>query len=85
MHRLTFSKSLAQLLAAQTGFQVGRWRYRIGDALKPGEKSPTGLYALLDVKRGTVLRIALDPRIAEIHCDGEYRKLAIASISRNQS
>lgn len=81
LHRLTFSKSLAELIASKTGLAMGRWNYHIGEPLEPGQASPTGLYALLDAKSNLTLRISLDPQIAAIHCDDKYRKLACAYIS----
>lgn len=82
LHRLTFSKSLADLIAAKTGLKVTRFRYHIGKDLEPGESSPSGLYALLDADSNLALRISLDHEIAKIHCDWQYRKLASAYISK---
>jgi hypothetical protein len=81
LHRLTFSKSLALLIAEKTGLQIGRWYYHVGEALEPGQTSPSGLYALLDAKSNLTLRISLDPQIAAIHCDNVHRKLACAYLS----
>lgn len=81
LYRLTFSKSLADLISAKTGFKTRRFRYHIGEDLKPGDDSPSGLYALLDAESDLALRISLDKRISEIHCDWQYRKLATAYIS----
>lgn len=80
LHRLTFSKSLAALISKQTGLTVARFLYRVKEPLQSGQISPTGIYALLDAKSDLCLRIALDPRIAAIHCDDHYRKLASAQI-----
>lgn len=63
-----------------TGLSIARFQYRAGDTLERGQTSPTGLYALLDSKSDLCLRISLDPQIAAIHCDDQYRKLAIAYI-----
>lgn len=80
LHRLTFSKSLADLISNKTGLSTARFTYRVGEPLESGERSTTGLYALLDAKSDLCLRISLDPQIAAIHCDPQHRKLASAYI-----
>lgn len=58
--------------------ELRRFSYRIGRPLKIGEKSSSGLYALLDTKKQLCLRIALDSRISEMHAQDPSRSLAEA-------
>lgn len=36
LHRLTFSKSLAEMLAGKTGYKLERKQFIIGERLEPG-------------------------------------------------
>jgi hypothetical protein len=66
VHRLTFSKSLADHLAEQTGYQVRKVTLQIGRQLAPGEKSSNGLYAICKAKSGWPLRITLFYEAAQL-------------------
>jgi hypothetical protein len=63
--RVTFSKSLAEYLAAETGLAVGRVSFRLGRVLAPGERSSTGLYAVVKAATGWTLRVTQFPELAD--------------------
>ena len=68
MFRITFSKSLAEHVAGEN--------YKLGKPLKNGEKSRSGLYAVVAKKRDRILRVSLIKELAELMDDGESRYLA---------
>jgi len=55
-----------------------RVAFRIGNRLSPGEKSKSGLYALMSKKGDIALRISLIQGISELHYDETSRYLAEA-------
>jgi hypothetical protein len=83
LHRLTFSKSLAELIIKNMQNLKGDGKYEmkelmfiIGKRLNPDETSKSGLYALMT--KDYCLRISLDKRIADLHSKDESRYLAEA-------
>ena len=79
LHRLTFSQSLAEMIASQyPQYKVKRLNFVIGKNLKEGEDSKSGLYALMSKKGDFALRISLIKGIAQIHNDNDSRYLAEA-------
>jgi hypothetical protein len=78
VHRLTFSKSLAEHIQANVpGLELNRREFLVGRRLAPGELSKSGAYAVLDARKGKILRITLFAQAAEIFRD-EYRNIAEA-------
>lgn len=78
LHRLTFSKSLAQLIVEQkseSGYRLARFEYRVGKDLEVGETSSTGLYALVSKGSDVVLRISLFKSLSAIHYDENSRTI----------
>lgn len=75
MHRLTFSKSLADMLANNSGLSVQRWSFWTGQKLKNNEPSKNGLYAVCDVESGLVLRISMHCEIASMYACDSSREL----------
>lgn len=67
-YRLTFSKSLAEHIAcrAKEPFKIERRTFVKGRELSPGEQSRSGLYAIVDRRKGLVLRISMYREIAEL-------------------
>ena len=55
--------------------EVRRLYFRLGRELNQGEKSRSGLYALVTRKGGTTLRLSLLQEVAEELCDHESRYL----------
>lgn len=79
LHRLTFSQSLATFISEKyPEYQVKRFNFKIGKKLEHGEKSTSGLYAIVSAKGGYALRISLIKEIAEMLCDNDTRYLAEA-------
>lgn len=72
---MTFSKSLAEYLAPLTGTEVVRLHLALGPPIHPGDPSPTGLYALVSTRKGSILRVSCVRGYAEEMADGESRVL----------
>lgn len=68
LFRLTFSKSLAEHIAGKA-FDIVRRTFIKGRELQPGEQSRSGLYAIVDRRKGIVLRISLYREIAKLLTD----------------
>ncbi len=66
--RLTFSRSLAELIARLAGGEVRRFRFTIGRSLTTGERSGTGLYGIVG-RSGKALRVTLFRECAELWRD----------------
>ncbi len=85
VHRITFSKDLAEHALKLSGItaQVERITLREGKELVKGETSPSGLYAIIDRRKGKILRVALGQEIAEVlAADYKTRKVTEAYITR---
>lgn len=84
LYRLTFSKSLADCIAKKLGdgYQVERLTFQLGRPIGPGEKSKSGLYALMSKSRQIALRISLFKEAGELLADDDTRYLREAWISR---
>lgn len=54
--------------------EVKSFRAIRGKPLEPGEKS-RGLYGIIGVKKDLLLRVAIDPRIAEIYTECDSRSI----------
>lgn len=78
LHRLTFSKSLADIIVDSVGddYQVKRFQFQTGKRLSQGEKSRNGLYAIMSAKKHFALRVALTKESADIYNDNDSRYLA---------
>ena len=57
-------------------YSVKRISFKLGNKLKPGQKSASGLYAIVTKKRDFTLRISLFQEAAELFCDWDSRYLA---------
>jgi hypothetical protein len=67
LYRLTFSKSLADLICqSQEGLRVNRVVFHIGKVLQPGEQSDSGLYAIVSKSKNIALRITMFKDLAAI-------------------
>jgi hypothetical protein len=71
IHRITFSKSLADYIVSQMdeSYQIHRITFTIGKKLEPQQKSSTGLYAIVSKKTDWTLRITMFQEIAETFRD----------------
>ena len=79
LHRLTFSRSLAEFIVEKyPEYQTKQFRFKIGKTLEKGQKSESGLYALMSKKGDYALRISLIQGIAELHAEDDSRYLAEA-------
>lgn len=58
---MTFSRSVAEHIARvhQTPLQIVRLRLRLGRRVMPDDSSRSGLYAVVSVRTGTILRVTL--------------------------
>ncbi len=76
--RITFSRSLADLIAERLGpgHSVRRITFNIGKRLEPNETSSNGLYAIMSSKRDFTLRITLFKEAAQLFCDWDSRYIA---------
>lgn len=80
LHRLTFSKSLAQDIVKDAkklldmSCEVRRFKFRPGRTLAKGEESKTGLYGIISTSKQYALRISLIKEVAELYteCDSRY-------------
>jgi hypothetical protein len=88
VHRITFSKALADhaVKLSSLPYHVERVSIREGSKeLQKGEVSSTGLYAIIDRRKGKILRVALHQTIAEIlAADYKNRKVTEAFIIRER-
>jgi hypothetical protein len=85
VHRITFSKDLAEHALKLSGLpaHVERVTLREGQELQKGEESASGLYAIIDRRKGKILRVALRQAIAELlAADYTTRKVTEAYIIR---
>lgn len=77
VHRLTFSQSLAKHIVSNfSQYEIKRIGFKVVKKLNVGEKSSSGLYALVSNKGDVVLRVSMIKEIAEIHYDKSSRYLA---------
>lgn len=77
LHRITFSKSLAEHLQQYLpGSAVQRILFTVGPRLPPGQESPSGLYAIVSAKKDIVLRITLVKEVAAELSDEATRYIA---------
>lgn len=85
LHRITFSKGIADFLVRKFGdmYKATRFSYKLGRPLEPGEESCNGLYAIVGTKKDLVLRISLTKEAAEFMTKDESRH--IAEIYLNQA
>lgn len=75
LHRLTFSKSLAEFICCNYGdYQMRRFNVKRGRKLAVGETSKSGVYLIVSSK-GVILRASVLKGTAELYCDGETRFL----------
>ena len=75
LHRLTFSKSLADMLAdLEDGYSAERLRITRGKLLSPGDVSGTNIYLIVSHK-GIILRASLSKEIAELYHDPDSRDI----------
>ena len=61
-------------------YQIKKVELKTGRRLAPGEKSLTGLYGLVSNSKGRLLRVALNPEVAEALCDENTRHIVECSI-----
>lgn len=80
MRRVTFSRSLADYLARLTGTTVARCQIHVGRRLRPDEKSPSGVYALVS-RRGTILRVSVIHGFAQELADWSSRHLHLCTLT----
>ncbi len=66
LHRVTFSRSLAEYIIRRlgSGYTLARVTFQLGRPLEAGTTSPSGLYAVV-TPRGRVLRVSLIQGAAE--------------------
>ena len=69
LYRVTFSASLADIIAKQTGKAVKKVKLKMGRTLEPGEQSSSGLYAICKVGSGWPLRVSLFKQAMELWQD----------------
>lgn len=84
LHRLTFSKDLAEHIVDKVGdeYEVRRFGFELRDRLEKGETSKNGLYALVSaLKKDLVLRIGLIKETSEMMACDDSRYLANISLS----
>lgn len=77
LHRLTFSKSLADHIVASTyGYEVRRFRFSVGKPLERGQDSRTGLYGIMSTAKNFALRVSLIKETAMLFTECDSRSLA---------
>ena len=61
LHKLSFSKNLIKHIAETTdGYSMAQFKYKLGDTIKPGERSKSGLYGIMSTHKDILLRVQLD-------------------------
>jgi len=67
LHRVTFSEDLAKWMAGyDTNYKVRPYRFVRGNKLDLGEKSKSGLYAIIGTNKDLVLRVTMFREGAEL-------------------
>lgn len=71
IHRVTFSKSLAEFIQqkATTPLILSRITFRVGQELNESTSTNAGMFAIVDRRKGKVLRICLERDLAHFLCD----------------
>lgn len=75
LHRLTFSKTLAELSQAQAEqfwglkTELNRFEFQVGRRLKEGELSQSGAYAIVSEESNIPLRVSLIKDLAWLQKD----------------
>jgi hypothetical protein len=84
LHRLTFSKSLCEMMVEKLGrdFKAEQFKYMTGMPLESGQRSSSGLYAIMSTSKNIALRISLNMEIAAIYNECDSRYLAEAWLER---
>jgi hypothetical protein len=75
VYRLTFSRSLAEIICRDTGLKLQRFNCIAGRILDVGELSKTGIYGVLSKNKGVLLRAPLIQQVAEMYRDNQYRDI----------
>jgi hypothetical protein len=75
VYRLTFSKSLAEMIAKDSGMRIQRFNAVVGRALDVDESSTSGVYGVTSKNNGVLLRVPLIQPIAEMYRDSQYRDI----------
>lgn len=83
IHRLTFSKSLAEYLARTYDLKLNRYDFILGRTIEPGTILNHGCYAIISKKKDITLRISLHAGIAETLID-DSRYLRQAFITQGE-
>lgn len=73
LHRLTFSKTMADFVASYGDYVVGKFKISRGRQLAPGEESTSGVYLVCTAQCGSPLRATLIRGIAEVFYDEDNR------------
>lgn len=83
MYRATFSKSVANhvLTFLDDSYEARKIKFEVGRNITTGEKSNTGIYGILDSRKGRVLRISVNKNMAEYLSNDNSRYLAEISIT----
>ena len=75
LYRLTFSKSLAELISNDTGYHIQRFNAVTGRILTHNEQSSTHVYGVVSKNNGVLLRAPLNQHIAEMYRNSQYRDI----------
>lgn len=79
LHRLTFSKPLAQHIVDTIpgNYKLRKFHYKLRDKLSKDQDSRNGLYAIVSsIKKDLVLRIGLIKEVSELMTQDDSRYLA---------
>jgi len=66
VYRITFSRSLADLISKETGLNVRKVQLHLGRELSPGEESLTKLYAICKAQNLWPLRVTFFKEAAQM-------------------
>jgi hypothetical protein len=76
LHRLTFSKNLADFICARyPEFSVTRFSFKLGDIIERGAASSTGIYGIMSGTKHFALRASLIKEAAEMYTEDPSRYL----------
>lgn len=76
LHRLTFSKSLADCICSgHPEYSVARFSYTLGKNIERGETSSTGIYGIMSGAKHFALRASLIKETAELYTEDPSRYL----------
>lgn len=83
LHKLSFSKSLINhIVNTTTGYKQATFEFKLGERLQPGQTSKSGLYGIMSAHKRMLLRVQIDPNMAQQLTPDSNRYLTTVWLNR---